>query len=372
MADRGVARIDGLVLFLDVHWLPLPGAGRALAQFPFMAEQHLEEAHVERRGMGGPCAFEARRYRVARKAVLVRVRPAEALFLDIGAFRVRAEQSGIAIAMRLADRVAARRQRGGFLVVHGHAGEGFAHLISGLLRVGFPAHAFGVHIDEAHLHGGERVCERACILVALVAFAPEPLLLRAPIGVLFRVPYVLAAKGEAKGFQPHGFIGDGARKDDEVGPAHFVAVFLLERPEQAPRLVEAHIVGPGVQRREALVGGAAAAASVCEAVGARRVPGHADHQAAIMAPVGRPPGLAVRHQRVKVFLQRRDIELLQFFAIVKILAERVRLGVVLVKNVEIEGVRPPFHVGGACGGAGGAPMHNGAFAACCRVHVPVS
>jgi LysR family hydrogen peroxide-inducible transcriptional activator len=71
------------------------------------------------------------------------------------------------------------------------------------------------------------------------------------------------------------------------------------------------------------------------------VPCQADHQAAIVAPVGRPPVLAVGHQRATCgFLERFEVELLHLFAVVKS-AHRVGLGVVLVQNVEVQGVRPP-------------------------------
>ncbi len=46
----------------------------------------------------------------------------------VGAFRGRAEVGGAAVAVRLADGVAAGGQGDGFLVVHGHAGEGDAHV----------------------------------------------------------------------------------------------------------------------------------------------------------------------------------------------------------------------------------------------------
>jgi hypothetical protein len=132
------------------------------------------------------------------------------------------------------------------------------------------------------------------------------------------MPDVLAAEGEAEGLQAHRLVGHVAGEDDQVGPAELVAVLLLDRPQQAARLVEVGVVRPGVDRREALVAGAGAAAAVGDAVGAGRVPGHADHQAAVVAPVGRPPVLAVGHQRLEVFLQRRDVELLEFFAIVEV------------------------------------------------------
>ena len=157
------------------------------------------------------------------------------------------------------------------------------------------------------------------------------------------MPDVFAAEAEAEGLQAHRLVGDVAGEDDQVGPAELVAVFLLDRPQQAAGLVEVDVVRPGVERREALVAGAAAATAIGDAIGARRVPGHADHQAAVMTPVGRPPVLAVGHQRVQVVLQRVDIELLDLLAVVEVLAHRVGLGVVLVQDVEVEGVGPPVH-----------------------------
>jgi hypothetical protein len=96
----------------------------------------------------------------------------------------------------------------------------------------------------------------------------------------------------------------------QVGPGELAAVLLLDGPEQAPGLVEVGVVGPAVERREALGAGAAAAAAVGGAVGAGGVPGHADEEPAVVAVVGRPPVLRVGHQGVEVLLDRLEIELL--------------------------------------------------------------
>jgi hypothetical protein len=47
--------------------------------------------------------------------------------------------------------------------------------------------------------------------------------------------------------------GDVAGEDHQVGPGDLVAVLLLDRPEQAARLVEVAVVRPAVERREALL-----------------------------------------------------------------------------------------------------------------------
>ena len=66
--------------------------------------------------------------------------------------------------------------------------------------------------------------------------------------------------------------------------------------------------GQRVQRREALLSGAGAAAAVGDAVGARAVPRHADHQTAVVAEVGRPPLLRIRHQGAQVLDNGLEVE----------------------------------------------------------------
>ncbi len=181
------------------------------------------------------------------------------------------------------------------------------------------------------------------------------------------MPDVLATEGEAESLEAHRLVGHVAGEDDEVGPADLVAILLLDRPQQAAGLVEVAVVGPRVEGGEALVAGAAAAPAVGDAIGAGGVPGHADHQAAVVAPVGRPPGLAVGHQGLEVVLERVDVELLQLFAVVETGAHRVGLAVVLMKDVEVEGLGPPVHPGHA--GRGQAAVHDRALAGRTRLVV---
>ena len=344
-ALRRVRRIDRHVIFADFHGLPLLGAGRALGELPLVSEEHLEIAHVELRRVGRPRALGAAGDRVGGLALEPGVEPAEALLLDVGRLRLAAQKLGVAIAVALADCVTAGGERRGLLVVHRHALEGLAHLRGGLHRVGIAVHALGVDVDQAHLHRRKRVLHRGRVVDILVARVGrrEPFLFGAPVGVDLWVPDVLAPEAESEGLQPEGFVGDVAGQDDQVGPAQLIAVFLLDRPEQAAGLVEAGVVRPGVQRREADVAGAAAAAAVRQTVGTGRVPGQSDHQAAVMAVVGRPPVLAVCHQRLEVLLERLDVEFLDLIAVIEGAPQRVGLGVMLVQDVEIQRVGPPGH-----------------------------
>ncbi len=293
--------------------------------------------------MRGPGAFDTAGHRVAADAARGLVDPAQALVVDVGRFRIGSQQFRVTVAVALAHRVPARGQCDGLLVVHRHPRESHAHVVCRLQRIGLAAHAFGIDVDQAHLHRGQRVLEGLAAFT-LVAGGGQPLLFGTPVGVLLRMPDVLAAESEAEGLQAHVLVGDGAGEDDQVGPADPVAVFLLDRPQQATCLVEVDVVGPGVDRCEALVARAGAAAAIGDAVGAGGVPGHAHHQSAVMPPVRRPPVLAVRHQRMQVLLQRIDVELPEFFPVVEALAQRIGPGVVLMQDVEVQRPGPPLHV----------------------------
>ena len=272
-------------------------------------------------------------------------------------------------AVRLAEGVAAGDQGHGLLVVHGHAAEGVANVLGGEHRVGPAVGAFGVDVDQAHLHGGERVLEIArvhdfavvlrvddavafnagrALRIALVA--AQPLRLAAPVHVEVGLPHVGPAAGEAEGLEAHALKRDVAGEDDQVGPGNLAAVLLLDGPEQATRLVEAHVVGPAAERREALRAAAGATAPVTDAIRARAVPGHADEERAVVAEVGRPPVLRVGHQRVQVLLDGGEIEALERLGVVEVGVHRIRLRRMLAQQVEPHLVRPPVAVRGAAAG----------------------
>ena len=280
---------------------PLVRAGRALRQLPLVAEQVPEEVAAPLRRRRGPGDLQAAGDRVAARARAEAALPAEALRLDVGGLRIGAHVRRGAGAVGLAEGVAAGDQRDRLLVVHRHAGEGLADVPGRRDRVRVAVRAFRVDVDEAHLHGAERVLEVPLSGVALVI---QPLRLLAPVDVLVRLPDVLAAAAEAEGLEAHRLQRDVAGEDHQVGPGDLPAVLLLDRPEQAARLVQADVVRPAVEGREPLLAPAAAAAAVARAVGARAVPGHADEQRPVVAEVRRPPVLRIRHQRREVLLQR--------------------------------------------------------------------
>ena len=213
----------------------------------------------------------------------------------------------------------ARRQRHGFFIIHRHAFEGDTHIMRRLERIRLSIYALRVNVDQPHHHSGQGVCEVSLTGVATafaIAFL-QPLLFRTPINVLFRMPDIFTTKAEPKGFESHRFISHIASQDHQICPANLVAVFFLDRPEQSTCFIKVGVIRPGVQGGKPLITGTSATTSICRAISTRRVPGHTDHETTIMTPVSRPPTLALCHQSLQVFFQRINIQLLEFFTIIK-------------------------------------------------------
>ena len=318
--DRGVMGIDDHILVGAVDRVPLLRASRAAAQLPVVFQQDREIAHIPGGRVGLPRALDPRAGGMDTRAGAKGVAPAKALLLNPCGFGFAPDKGGIAGAVGLAEGVATCGQGDGFLVIHCHAGKGFADVAARSDRIGHTVRTLGVHIDQAHLHGGQRGFQLA---VTLIAGVGQPCLLGTPIDVFLGLPHVGTATAEAKGFEAHRFHRAIAGKDHQVGPRQRVAIFLLDRPQQAAGLVKVDVVRPRVQRRKALGARGRAATAIAGAVGASRVPRHAHKQRAIMAPIGRPPRLIVGHQGVKVGLDGGQVEGFERLGIVEIGTERV-------------------------------------------------
>ena len=299
---------------------PLMRAGRALRQLPFVAEQVPEEVVAPLRRRRGPGDFQAAGDRVTSFASAKSVLPAEALLLDTGGFGLGTHQRRIAGAVGFAEGVAAGDQRDRLFIVHRHARKRLADVARRGDRIRIAVRPFRVDVDQTHLHGGERVLQ---VAVAGVALVRQPLAFGTPVDVLGRLPDILAPAAETERLEAHRFEGDVAGEDHQVGPGDFPAVFLFDRPQQPARLVEARVVRPAVERREALLAGSGAAATVADAVGACAVPSHPDEQPPVMAEVGWPPILRVRHQGVQILDHRIQVEALEFPGVIERLAHRI-------------------------------------------------
>jgi len=246
--------------------------------------------------------------------------------------------------VHLAEGVTADDEGNGLFVVHGHAAERLADVTTGSDRVGIRVRTFRVHVDEAHLDGAERLHE---VAVAAVALVVEPDVLGSPVDVLLGSPHIFTTASETEGLEAHRFEGDVAGEDQKIGPRELAAVLLLDRLEQEAGLVEIDVVGPAVERGEALGARSATAATIVGAVGAGRVPGHADEERAVVPIVGRPPVLRVGHERREVSLYRGEIEGLELLGVIEVVAHRVGLGRTLMEDVQVQLVGPPVLVGRA-------------------------
>ncbi len=311
-----------------------------------------------------PRSLDAARHGVLAAAAVVGADPAEALRGEVATRGRRAELRRVAVAVRLAESVPAGGERDGLFMVHRHALERHLDVARRLQRVGVAARAFGIDVDQAHLDRRQRAFEHFHAVrrvdAGLHAFV-DPLVFRAPVDVTLGFEHVGAAAAEAEGRAAHRFDRDVAGEDEQVGPRDILAVLLLDRPQQAAGLVEVAVVGPRIERGEALLARIGAAAPVGRAVGTRRVPRHADEERAVMAVIGRPPGLAVGHQRGQVGLERLVVDRVERLGVVEVLTQRVGRPVG-VEDLGRQHFRPPVLVGAAEQRANAAAMGDGATA----------
>jgi hypothetical protein len=163
-ADRRIGRVDRHVLFLDVDRLPLVGAGRALGQFPLVAEQQLEIAHVELGRVGGPGAFDAGGDGVGGLARHVRVDPAEALVSTSAASGSAPERIRRRRCRGSCRRCGRRRSAPRFPRRSWPCGRRSRAPARRSSAGRAAVDAFRVDVDQAHLHGGQRVFHRVRIL----------------------------------------------------------------------------------------------------------------------------------------------------------------------------------------------------------------
>ncbi len=345
--DRGVAlafdvRVRHQVGGLTVGGDPLNVAGRALGLHPLIAKQVVQVLVRPGGGVHRPGAFQAAGVGVGALAGAAVVLPAQALLLDGrgGGLRFQALLR-LVRAVGFAEGMTAGDQRHHLFIAHGHAGKTLTDRLRRQHWIRLAVGALRVHIDQAHLHGGQRLLQLAVLVVALIA---QPLGLRTPVGDV-RFPIVLAAPGEAVGLEAHVFHGHGAGQHHQVGPGNTVAVLLLKRPQQTAGLIQADVVRPAVERLETLLGTAGAAAAIVHAVGAGAVPGHADKERAVVAVIRGPPVLGIGHQRAQVRFQRVQIELGEGLGVIKIVRHRAGFFRVLTQRAQIQGFRPPVRAG---------------------------
>ena len=339
---RAVVSVRHQACRLPVGGNPLELAGGTLGELPLVAEQVVQELRCPAHRVGGPGAFQAARERVAAGAGTGLVLPAQALFFDRRGCRFGSHVLLLDGAVGLPESVSASDEGHGLLVVHRHAAERLPDVPGRRDRIRLAVRPLRIHVDQPHLNRAERLRQ---VPVAAVALVAEPLGLGPPVG-LVGLPFVHASAGEAEGLESHRFEGDVPRQDHQIGPRELPAVFRLDRPEQAPRLVQVRVVRPTVEWLEPLLASPGAAAAVGHAIGARTVPRHPDEQRPVVAVVRRPPVLGGRHDLLDVLLHGSKVEGAEFLGVVVVVAHRIGLGCLLAQRAQIQLIGPPESVRG--------------------------
>src|ERR1700712_3272101 len=106
-----------------------------------------------------PGHLKSRGDSVRALAGLVRVLPAKTLLLDRCSIRLIANVVGRSGTVGLAEGVAAGNKCNSLLVVHGHAAESGADVMSSSDGVWHTVGTLGVDVDQTHVSGRERVLE---------------------------------------------------------------------------------------------------------------------------------------------------------------------------------------------------------------------
>ena len=319
---------------------PLLCPSRALGQLPLILEEVGKIVVRPLRRRVRPGAFQAAGDGVGALAGAMAVLPPEPLLLEPCGLRRFADVAfRLGGAMGLAQGVSAGDQRHGLLVVHAHPAKSDPDVLGCGEGVGFAVRALGVDVNQTHLCGAQRLRELFPILGE--ALVREPLRLRSPVDVR-RFVDVLAASRESKGLEPHRLERHVTRENHQVSPRQAAAVLLLDRPDQAARLVEVGVIGPAVEGREPNGARGSATATVEHAIGTGAVPRQPNHEAAVVAIIRRPPVLRCLEQLLDVLLDRDQVELLEGLGVVEGWVQRVAGRGVLFEHPQIQPIGPPI------------------------------
>ena len=120
---------------------------------------------------------------------------------------------------------------------------------------------------------------------------------------------VYPAKAIPKVFRPIDSYAMVPARKTRLAELSLVPSFLIGHSRRAG-FVQVDVSGQELSGAKRWLPAPPTATAIRHAVGARRVPGHADHQAAVMAPIRRPPILAVGHQALRTAFSASTIEFL--------------------------------------------------------------
>src|SRR5579871_6706491 len=107
--------------------------------------------------------------------------------------------------MRFTKAVTTSDKRDCFLIVHGHAFEGFTNVDGSGQRIGYAIRSFRIDINKTHLYRSKRILE---MTLAGVTFVFKPDTFFTPINCFVRFPSISAPATEAKRLKSHRFKGN--------------------------------------------------------------------------------------------------------------------------------------------------------------------
>ena len=214
--DLRIMRIRHRIFACPIFRRPLPRTCGALGEFPLIVEQIVEVVIVPFCRIGRPRAFQPAGDRVDALARAIAVLPAEALLLDARAFRLRTDIfRRVSRTMRLAERMTAGNQRNRLFVIHRHARKCLTDIFCSRKRIRLAVRPFRIDVDQAHLHGSERVFEVSITAIALVL---EPFALGAPVNIFLGLPHIGTTTGKAERLETHRLKRAIADKNHQIGP----------------------------------------------------------------------------------------------------------------------------------------------------------
>ena len=157
MALCWIMGVRNSVCTATVFWCPLMCASRTFGQFPFKAKQIFKEIIAEFGGRCCPRHLKAAGDGITGFAGLESAGPAQSLGFHCSGFRFRPKMCSRPGTVGFAKAVAPCNKCYGFFIIHRHACESFANVACRSQRIRFSVRPFRIDIDQAHLHGSQRV-----------------------------------------------------------------------------------------------------------------------------------------------------------------------------------------------------------------------
>ena len=115
----------------------------------------------------------------------------------------------------------------GLFIVHSHTTKGFPNILGCGYRIRIPIRPFRIYIDKSHLHSSKWFFK---VSIATISSIFKHVMLRAPINITSRLPYIFSSSSKTKGLESCRFQGDITSKYHQISPGYFTTVLLFNWP----------------------------------------------------------------------------------------------------------------------------------------------